>query len=171
MTEIVNTFLEMRPNLERIISHRMHCRHTAQDLTQELYFRVLRIANELPSQSDARRYLIRMAINAANDHVRVENRRVELLMGNIGLFENYGSCPQDSALTDEQIKLVSNAMLELPKKCRDVLYLSRVEGLTHAEIAERLGVSRSMVEKYAVRAIIHCRHCLQSQDAATETKQ
>jgi RNA polymerase sigma factor (sigma-70 family) len=106
-----------------------------------------------------------MAINAANDHIRIENRRIELLMGNIGLFENYQSGPHDTALTEEQMALVAKALCSLPEKCREVLYLSRVEGLTHSEIAERLCVSRSLVEKYAVRAILHCRTSLQTSDA------
>lgn len=38
--------------------------------------------------------------------------------------------------------------------------MSRVEGMTHAQIAEKLGVSRSLVEKYAVKAVLHCREVL-----------
>jgi DNA-directed RNA polymerase specialized sigma24 family protein len=38
-----------------------------------------------------------------------------------------------------------------------MLFLSRVEGFTHAEIAEQMGVSQSLVEKYLIKAILHCR--------------
>ena len=41
--------------------------------------------------------------------------------------------------------------------------MSRMEGKTHAEIAAELGVSKSLVEKYAVRALLHCRARLNEQ--------
>jgi RNA polymerase sigma-70 factor (ECF subfamily) len=33
----------------------------------------------------------------------------------------------------------------------------RVNGLSHTEVADRLGVSKSLVEKYLARLVQHCR--------------
>jgi RNA polymerase sigma-70 factor (ECF subfamily) len=35
--------------------------------------------------------------------------------------------------------------------------MNKIEGRSHREIAEQLGVSISMVEKHIIRALIHCR--------------
>jgi len=160
--DILSVFVESRATLERLLTNRLRDRQTAQDLTQDLYFKLTRVADQFPSKDDARRYLIRMAVNAAMDHRRVEGRRSELLAGIVELFDEIQATPEELLGADDEVARVEEALKDLPPKCRDVLFMSRVEGLTHAEIAEKLGVSRSLVEKYAVRALLHCRLRLKS---------
>ena len=38
--------------------------------------------------------------------------------------------------------------------------MSRLDGLRNGEIAERLGISRNMVEKHIIKAMLHCRRRL-----------
>lgn len=47
------------------------------------------------------------------------------------------------------------ALETLPPKCRTIYILHRLEGRTHTEIANDLGLSRSMIEKYMTRALRH----------------
>jgi len=53
------------------------------------------------------------------------------------------------------------ALEELPLKCRQVYIKHRLEGWTHTEIAEEMGLSRSMVEKHMTRALRHVSERLQ----------
>ncbi|MDP0907482.1 RNA polymerase sigma factor, partial [Klebsiella pneumoniae] len=150
--DIVDVFVDLHPTLQRIVTYRTGSRQVAQDLTQDIYFRILNLANQFPSHDDARNYLIRVAMNASTDYVRTEQRRSQLLKGTFELFENYMPSPEDDMHYSQKIKEIDDALSSLPEKSREILYLSRVEGLTHAQIAEKLGVSRSLVEKYAVKA-------------------
>lgn len=156
----MNIFVDIHSLLQKIVLSRTGSLQAAQDISQDMYFRVLGLANDFPTYDDARNYLIRIASNAAIDYMRTENRRMKLLEGSYSLFEGYSPTPEDSHHLDEQMQGIDMALAQLPEKCRDVLYLSRVEGMTHTEIAARLGVSRSLVEKYAVRALIQCRDYL-----------
>lgn len=155
--DLLKVFLEYRTRLERMVAGRLQSRHAAQDIAQDLYLKLPRVAEQFPSTDDARRYLVRMAANAALDHQRMEGRRAELLAGAQDLFEGVEASPEDLTVSRDEIGQLEAALRELPPKCRDVLYLSRVEGMTHVEIAARLGVSKSLVDKYAVRALLHCR--------------
>jgi RNA polymerase sigma factor (sigma-70 family) len=155
--ELIGVFVETRPTLERVLTQRLGCRQTAQDVAQDLYFKIYRIAEKFPTHDDARRYLLRMAINAAIDHHRIEGRRAELLAGIAELFDDPRDVIEDAVVAKDLMNVVEDALCELPAKCRDVLYMSRIEGMTHAEIARKLRVSQSLVEKYAVRALVHCR--------------
>jgi RNA polymerase sigma factor (sigma-70 family) len=155
--ELARIFVDLRPNLERVITRRIGDAQAAQDLAQDLYIRFRRVAHQLPNDDEARRYLMRMATNAAIDHLRVEGNRVQLLAGALSLFEGHVAEPEHYAHAEDRCREIDGALEELPDKCRDVLYLSRIEGLTHVEIAERLGVTVSLVEKYAVLAVRHCR--------------
>lgn len=159
--ELTRIFLQLQPSLERVIQRKTGDAQVAQDLAQDLYLRLQRIADTLPNEEDARRYLMRMATNAAVDHLRVEGNRVQLLAGALSLFESHVAGPESYAQARDRVSEIDEALAELPARCRDVLYLSRMEGLTHIEIAERLGVSRSLVEKYAVRALMHVRRKLE----------
>ena len=52
---------------------------------------------------------------------------------------------------------VERALQELPLNCRKVFVWQKIEGLTQAEIAERLGLTKNMVEKYMIRTLRHLR--------------
>ena len=41
----------------------------------------------------------------------------------------------------------------LPERTRDIFYMSRIEGMTHAEIAEALGISTRAVEKHLQNSV------------------
>ncbi|HEY1077149.1 MAG TPA: RNA polymerase sigma factor [Fontimonas sp.] len=150
-------FIELRPRLERIAANRVGSPDIAADLVQDLYLRLPRISEPLATPDDARRYLIRMAINAALNHLSIEGRRSEILEGVADLYDSTERSPEDIVLAADSLRAVEAALRELPEKCREMLFLSRVEGLTHAEIAARMNVSRSLVEKYLVKAMVHCR--------------
>lgn len=163
--ELVNVFLAIRPKIERVIAARLGDAAMAADLAQDLYLRLARVKAQLASSEDAQHYLMRMAVNAAIDHQRVESRRLELLEGIVDLFDAPNRSPEDEALTDDQIRRLDHGLRGLPGKCREMLFLSRVQGLTHAEIAKKMGVSRALVEKYVALALLHCRAQLDGEGA------
>jgi len=49
---------------------------------------------------------------------------------------------------------------ELPPACRKAFVMNKFEGYSHPEIAKKLGISVSMVEKHVVRALLHCRELM-----------
>jgi len=56
---------------------------------------------------------------------------------------------------------VKEVLAELSPRRREALMLHRFEGLSQAQIAERMGVSISMVEKHIAFALLHCKQRLQ----------
>jgi RNA polymerase sigma-70 factor (ECF subfamily) len=58
---------------------------------------------------------------------------------------------------DQRLALMQRALDELGKVCRDCFLMRKLDGLSHQQIAEHLGVSRSVVEKHIVNAMKHCR--------------
>jgi RNA polymerase sigma-70 factor (ECF subfamily) len=58
---------------------------------------------------------------------------------------------QSTQLMDE----LEVVLLQLPLVCRQVFLWNKIEGYSQREIAERLGLSQSMVEKHMKRALTH----------------
>lgn len=68
----------------------------------------------------------------------------------------------DSSAQYQQLaEALAAALEELPPKCRQVYIKHRLEGWTHTEIAQQMGLSRSMVEKYMTRGLRHVSERLQ----------
>ncbi|WP_182084020.1 sigma-70 family RNA polymerase sigma factor [Aureimonas sp. ME7] len=68
-----------------------------------------------------------------------------------------GEDPAEAFERRERILRLALVLNELPNSCRTAFVLNKIEGLTHREIAGRLGISVSMVEKHIMRALVHCR--------------
>jgi RNA polymerase sigma-70 factor (family 1) len=60
----------------------------------------------------------------------------------------------DSLLRQEELnRKLQDALAEIPEKSRDVFLMNRIEGLTYADIAERLGLSVKAIEKRMSEAL------------------
>ncbi|MCY1186657.1 hypothetical protein D9M73_275500 [compost metagenome] len=57
---------------------------------------------------------------------------------------------------------IERALAQLPLNCRKVFIWQKLEGLTQAEIAERMGLTKNMVEKYMIRTLRHLREQLEA---------
>ena len=68
--------------------------------------------------------------------------------------------PADFSLEDvhqgrRDVERLIAALNELPERSRNAFILARMEGLSHSEIARRLGVSVSAIEKHVIKAAAH----------------
>ena len=106
-------------------------------------------------------YLFRAAKNRVLNYLRDEENRHQLVENwfNQQLEERkYKDCFDIDALT----KVVNRAIEQLPERCREIFSLSRKEGLSYRQIAERLGISVKTVETQISIALKRIREILSS---------
>ncbi|MGH8472967.1 MAG: RNA polymerase sigma factor [Gammaproteobacteria bacterium] len=155
--ELWRLFQECRSDLLRFFRNRVQCHQTAHDLCQEAFLRVF-VAAEHARVENPRSYLFRTPQNLLINHYRDTQTRAEYLYE---LAKLYGD-PVDhrraesSALAQEALQRIDQALRELSPLCQRVFHLSRVQGLTQAAIAKQLGISRRTVEDNLRRALLHC---------------
>jgi RNA polymerase sigma-70 factor (ECF subfamily) len=155
-------YLSKRDALARFLAARLGSKEDAQDVLQELYVR-LETSPELSEVRDPAAYLFRMAANLANDHRRSRKRSLardaawastrHMTSGN----ETVADVPSAEASygAKQRVEAVHGALAELSPQCRKVFLLHKFEGLSHREVAERVGISRSTVEKHMSTALKH----------------
>jgi len=161
-------FEKHRRSLRRYLASLVSSPETAEDLAQEAFARVYAIdAARLRSPQS---FLYRTAHNLALDHIR--HQRVAAAEPLIdGLAERIA---QDSPSAEawlasrEELAIVHRAMNELPPKCRQVFLLLRFEELSFKEVAARMGLSETMVRKYAFRALEYCQARVRCESGEVE---
>lgn len=143
--------------LIRYLSRRLGDRQTAADLAQESFLRLLE-HKTMDAIEQPRAFLFRTAINLSIDQYRRARIRTEEPLECLDQEKRIDDCdPQSQASHAQQLGLLRRALDELPPACRQAFLLRKLEGCSHVEIAERMGISHSMVEKHVVNAMRHCR--------------
>lgn len=115
-------------------------KHLAEITQLEAYFYIV-------TKHEATRYLAR---NATRDTVSLDEIPIRLA-------GETGSSPEDQLLSQEMETLLTQAIEELPDKCRIIFLMARQEGLRSKEIAEILSLSESTVRvqmKIAIEKIV-----------------
>lgn len=154
-------YLRHHVALRRFLTRMCRCEETAADVAQEAYLRLLRFAPRRV-MADPKAYLFQVAANAARDRLARERLRDRFVDGRP--LADTVACPRPDAeavtLGRERLAILIDAVNDLPPRCREVFLLSRFDALSNGQIAERLGITRNMVEKHIIKALLHCRRRL-----------
>ena len=156
--DIKALFLAHRRELQAYLTEKLRDADTAADLTQETF---LRYAEHRQGGGAAvihdRSFLYRTARNLAIDHVRKQARQRTDATADEDLARLPGEGPSPESATDARRRLdrLRAAVEELPQRTRQVFVLARIEGLTHREVADRLEISESSVQKHLAKALQH----------------
>jgi RNA polymerase sigma factor (sigma-70 family) len=132
----------------------------AVDLAQEVYLRLLQ-AGDPRAIRNVEAYLFTVASNLVKEHALIERRR---WLRNVDVADPAVSAelveePDFDTATDRHTlnRHLQEAMAGLPTRSRNVLRLVYVEGLSHPQVGEQLGLSKSMIRKIHLQALQECR--------------
>lgn len=154
---LIHLFLENYEDFRRRLRRRLQSNELADDVLQETYLRVEKLALPEGHATHPTSYLFRMALNMAVDHHRANGR---LLTGDEvdELLHAVDDTLDPSAVVASQqdISALSAALDALTRRQRDILLAARVEELPHVDIAARHGISVRMVGKELKKALETC---------------
>jgi RNA polymerase sigma-70 factor (ECF subfamily) len=157
---MIRLYGEKRANLVRVFAARLRSVAEAEDLVQDLFLKVQALG-ELEVEGDGSALLFRMANNLMLDRLRSQARAGARDENWRGLqTTTLGDQPVADAPSAEDVVAgrqrldVMMATLEtLPTQVAKAFTLHKLDGLSHAETAVAMGVSRSAIEKHVSAAL------------------
>ena len=156
---VAEAFRELYTPILHFLRKRTDNASDAADMTQDVFTQWLGYQDRAKVEQP-RAFLFQMARNLLRDHWRRQQVR-----------HSVNSVPIDSeseSLSDERddpmaaahrlqrLEQLKTVLAQLSPRRREALMLHRFEGLSQAQIAERMGISVSMVEKHIAFALLHC---------------
>lgn len=132
----------------------------AADMTQDVFTQWLGYQDRAKVEQP-RAFLFQMARNLLRDHWRRQQVRQAVHSEHVESEpeplsdERYE--PMAAAQRLQRLDQLKAVLAELPPRRREALMLHRFEGLSQAQIAQRMGISVSMVEKHIAFALLHCK--------------
>ena len=156
---LIAAYLRKRADLLRFFTLRTGSAAAAEDVVQDLFVKI----SEMEAPADLRSpeaFLYRMGSNLMLDRAKAQRRQAarDHAWSRVDAGEGPEPVahepPADDALAARQrlARLVA-ALDRLPPRVATAFRLHKFEGLSHSEVAARLGVSRSAVEKYIMTAL------------------
>jgi len=134
------------------------------DLVQETYARILK-ARELATVRSPKAFLFVTARNVALDFFR--RRKIIAIdpLAEIDLLPVFDDRPgvAETVCHDQELQMLGEALQALPPRCRHVLTLRRIYGLSHAEIAAQLGISTHTVNAQIAIGVLRLRDYLRAR--------
>lgn len=138
-------------------------RAQAEDVVQEAW---LRFGAAMAARGDGRLaeplgYLYRIVRNLSVDGRRSLQREQRLMEDegavDVEMRADEKPSPEAHALARDELRVLRDAMAELPERTRIILEMHRFGGATIKDIAQRQGVSVGQVHRLLVDGLEHCR--------------
>lgn len=136
-------------------------RDVSKDIVQQVFLKLWNGRETLTINSSIRSYLHRAVINTALNHIQKNKRMVPTEQEDLANSSpSTGTDVLDQLSHDELETALHQAIDELPPRCRLVFILSRFDGLTNSEIADRMDTTTKTVENQMGKALKHLRLAL-----------
>ena len=140
--------------LTGFLQRNWHNEAEISDLRQEAYTRVYEAAQkERPLQIKA--FLFQVTRNLMIDHLRKKNVISLESVTDFEWMNVLDDRPSSEAYVAarQELRLLQAALDELPPRCRQVVLMRKMEGLSQKEVAKRMGITIETVENQVAKGM------------------
>lgn len=150
----VRGIAEQWRHLRKLLRGRGATREDAEDLVQEAVLRLHAFTRAGGEVRDQEAFVARTALNLAVDAYRHSRRNLYELepVEELELVD-MDPTPDEVFAAEQRLIKMREALDRVSVRTREVFFMHRLQGFSHAEIATRLGISKSAVEKHIASAV------------------
>ena len=159
MSELLDAYVKHEGLLRSVVLKICRRREDADDLVQETFLRAFAAETDTDIKNP-KAFLVTVATNLALSHISKKSTTETDYLEDMGLseaIEDSGQAAGDEVMESRQKLLVfARAVSTLPPRCKQVFLMRKLEGLKLKQIATRLNLSVSGVEKHVAVGLIKC---------------
>lgn len=140
-----------------------------EDIAQEALVRTMKADGDRMIENP-KAYLFRVAQNLALRQRRPRGYGIMQDMEDDDMAGIAADLPsvEEQVISRERLALLMDAVAALPPVCRRVVVMRKVYGYSHQEVAERLGIAVSTVEKHLVKGFGRCVEAMRRHEEEDE---
>lgn len=167
---LLKAYLSCRDGLIRSVMKMSVRQEDVEDILQEAYLRVQNAHKRSPIKSP-QDYLFVVSRNLVIQKLKLRSREISIEISDALTIVD--EVPAADEILHSQRKYASFiiALRALPERQRRAILLLKFYGFSHNEIAAKMNVSVSSVEKYIANGIRQCKRALQTQGYDTDTSE
>jgi RNA polymerase sigma factor (sigma-70 family) len=142
---------ELKPHeamLRAWLRSRYKIEHEADDIVQDAVVKVMEV-QETRELESPKAYLFATARNAALMRLRKIQVRRQVSLADFEDMDVFADETLDvaqAAIKGEELEMLTRAVQSLPTRCRQVITLRKIYGMSQRQIAEQLGITENTVE-------------------------
>jgi len=172
LSAVSAAFLVNHDFLKRFLARYFSDSQDIEDVAQEAYLRAY-VAEQQKKIEQPKAFLFRIARNLALTQLTAKSKKITDYLEECGasVVIECVAAADSEVEAQESLGLYCEAVAALPEKCRQVFLLRKVHGLAHKEIAQRMSLSVSSVEKYLLRGILECKAFVQEQEGRVPNRE
>jgi len=137
---------------------KLSCPHSAADVAQDTFVRIIASRDALFGMREPRAYLSTTARRLLLDRARRQLLERSYLAELALVMDGAGApSPDDILMAVQALEQIAGALAGISAKAREAFLLHYLDEQPQAAVAQQLGVSTRMVQKYLVQALLACR--------------
>jgi len=161
-TKLMDTYVSQHNNLRRFFTMRLGSREAAEDIVQDIAIRVRELDPNTAMQiQNHGAFIYRMGCNIMLDRLKQQRRacardrawtRTQLVEHN-GVSVADTPDPDAAIAARQRITRILAILENLSPQCGRAFRLHKFDGLSHSQVADTMGITRSAVEKHVSKAL------------------
>lgn len=146
-------FLIYSPKTLNLSYRYLLCREDAEEIMQDVFVKLWNIRKTIDPSRNFDNLIFTITKNTIFDRIKrysTEKKHLELYFRQTALESNE---TENEILHADLVKILEDALTSLPPKRRSIFEMNRLQGMTYREIAKKLNLSSTMVEKQMSKAL------------------
>lgn len=129
-------------------------KHDAEELVQDVFLKIWEKRATLNHTANVRAFIFKIAINAIYDFIKRKNIQ-QAFQDFVASTQNTSDETWEQVVHNDMISQINEITAQMPEQRLKIFKLSKEQGLTNEEIAEKMGLSKRTIENQLYRAICY----------------
>jgi len=138
----------------------VHSKADAEEIVQDTFFTIWQKRDTLPNIEHPRNYIYTIVRNKTYTYLNQAAKNQKILAQVWANMQTDRNDIEDLTDFKDSEMLIKNGLANLSEQKRQIFKLSRVDGMSHEEIAAYVGLSKSRVKNIIVDVLKYLRHYL-----------